>query len=583
MSDIILEMRQKDAVKVLANGDYVCNLSKEIVIEEGDTVLLKQAFIDTRASQQNTITIPYDINLILTTGFYITDWVNSTSKTDCYKSTDVYGTATGTLNNGQDYVVCQQTNTSIIPNLERVTGWSFYTTKVIKPNNTPIVFQYLNINNTLVSFTKNLFGEEGGQEQTIYFDVICQIGSLKYTSPTQAQLAAIGFRDDGPYGVTNPVEVTLYSPFETTTQITILANNYNTNDLALLISEKLSVANRDPIGTPYTQDMALSNFLFSVQDLPDNNRYINCDNTQLFKILIAPEGTVTELDDFYLGTNQIALSYNETTQKFQFDYLHMPVYSDQGDICCRILPAPTGLGTNQNFMTVAKNSGIFFTALSCVRADDGVTPFDFWEGVLGFDLNSLIAPMSPIISGLSFGQELPTLFQNVTLINGVNCTSGYVGLDATVRKSGTAVPTTTTPISTVRTKFLTNEETKNVGFQSTITNTTAIIAPTSIQFLTDLSSHFLLELKMNLINNVFGINSYGSISGIVSKYYGYGSYTYGQTDGSITYVHKGASVIIKQISVRILNSDKLTDLSVGLDNTIFMQVIKGTPTTPSPS
>ena len=39
-SNIIVELRQQDAITVEANGDYECQLSKDITIESGDVVQL---------------------------------------------------------------------------------------------------------------------------------------------------------------------------------------------------------------------------------------------------------------------------------------------------------------------------------------------------------------------------------------------------------------------------------------------------------------------------------------------------------------------------------------------------------------
>ncbi len=64
-------------------------------------------------------------------------------------------------------------------------------------------------------------------------------------------------------------------------------------------------------------------------------------------------------------------------------------------------------------------------------------------------------------------------------------------------------------------------------------------------------------------------------NGIITKYYSYGSYAYGESDAAIQYIHKGAPIQLKSVRVRLLKSDMKLDENLGDDNTIIMQVIKG--------
>ena len=358
----------------------------------------------------------------------------------------------------------------------------------------------------------------------------------------------------------------MYAPLENTTTIVVPSGNYNAGDLSLYISEQLSTYNNNPINTPYPTDFINSNFLTTITKLDPTTRYVNCAMTQTFQM----DSTVAP--DFFVGSSEVSLSYNTDTARFQWDYMHMPIYSDAGDICVRYLPAPTTLAPTGT-MAISKNSGIFWMSLSAISNVTGQS-VDFWEGMLGFDLSKLIPALSSSVNNI-FAQPTIYYFQTVPIINGIHTTTGYVGLDSAVIKIGTTNDDHPIPTFTVGTKLTAAQANNSTGLQSTISNTTSIYATTSINYLTDKFSHYILDLKMNLYNNVIGNNIYGSISGIISRYYGYGSYTYGTSDGSITYVHKGAPVIIKSIGVRILDSDKQLDQTVGPDNSIYMQIIRG--------
>ena len=59
MSESVIELRQKDG-RTIQIGEYENMLSREITINDGDTVLLKQAFIDTKKTNSNQILIEED-------------------------------------------------------------------------------------------------------------------------------------------------------------------------------------------------------------------------------------------------------------------------------------------------------------------------------------------------------------------------------------------------------------------------------------------------------------------------------------------------------------------------------------------
>ena len=66
MNNIILELREKDSFTTkYADGDYSCNLSKPILIENNDRIMLSSAFVDTTeiSTQYIHITEPTTINM----------------------------------------------------------------------------------------------------------------------------------------------------------------------------------------------------------------------------------------------------------------------------------------------------------------------------------------------------------------------------------------------------------------------------------------------------------------------------------------------------------------------------------------
>jgi hypothetical protein len=81
---------------------------------------------------------------------------------------------------------------------------------------------------------------------------------------------------------------------------------------------------------------------------------------------------------------------------------------------------------------------------------------------------------------------------------------------------------------------------------------------------------------LGFVNNSYiGSTFYRNINGIISKYYAYGSYAFAESDAAIQYIHSGAPIQLKSVHVRLLKSNKKLDVNLGDDNTVILQVIKG--------
>ena len=62
----IIELRNKDAFNITNNGDFgdwTTNLQQKMVLEKGDAIVCKQAYVDTKAQSDMKIVIPHDLNV----------------------------------------------------------------------------------------------------------------------------------------------------------------------------------------------------------------------------------------------------------------------------------------------------------------------------------------------------------------------------------------------------------------------------------------------------------------------------------------------------------------------------------------
>ena len=578
-SNIIVELRQEDATVVNANGDYHCQLSKDITIEAGDVVQLSKAFIDT--VKEGDINIVDDLTLTIQSGVYYNDWFKLTTDP---APTANYIDAEG---NNEAYAITCPSFKRFIPYLGvsagSLTGYSNYTGYQYKINysgdNEPsftITYKYLDymdrpqyIHTTFPSLTRRV-----NEVYTDAFNIVAKTGSISVVSPGSSYFSDIGATLLGPVGtaITNKV----YSPFVFTTEITLPKGVYSPTQLSTYISEQLSQAN---LGSDFeSQYMSNSKFQFAITDFDngkDNpNGQINPSTglpvplTEQTKF-ISDDGSLsyvfpTGVGNF-IGTSQIALEYDATADKFNWTYLHQPMYdaTNGSNISVRFLRR--GFQTNGDVVGVAENSGIYFNSLTA-KNSSGVL-VDFWEGILGFDLNAICVGTSSTVTNKYGLTGLINLSES--LVSGVNTTSGYYGLDAGVIRGAST--------------WYKRQSVGNTqdGINSTINTTNAVYATETLDLLLNKFSHYVLMTDLGFVNNSYiGSTFYRNINGIISKYYAYGSYAMCESDGAIQYIHNGAPIQLKSVHVRLLKSNKKLDINLGDDNTVILQVIKGGATLP---
>jgi len=543
-SNTIIELRQADAENVVANGDYECILAKPIIINDGDVVQMKAAFVDTVKSNENLIILNDDITLNIANGIYITDWLLTSSKTSYVNQSG--GTVVGAdvfPGRGQDcipYVVIPSGSSA---GVEEILGYKYFYQNQLFSKPFTITYSYLDSNNnprTLhTTFPGNL---NGFGDYTDVFTVYCKTNSIAITSPSPQFFSDAQIKIFGPIISPNPVSFDIYQPFSFTTSFIVPAGSYSPNDLSLFISEKLS---RNNIGSTVNfSGLVKSNFLKTSGDFSAGTPIIASDLSVKFSF-------ATGATTFYIGTSEMALEFNSDSNKFQFTFLHQPMLDTTGtDISVRYMNYPD-LATNPpTNMAIAKNGGVFFQSLTATANGQ---PFDFWEGILGFDVGSLTVN-SDIWVQDAFG--LNGKFLKVNIVDGVTTTNGYYGLNSAIKKNDTWY-------------------TMQNDVTSTINNTVSITAANAQAELLNTYSHFILDMNMKFNNEFIGKDVNYNVQSIISRYYNYGSYAFGDVDGAVQYIHKGASIILKSIRSRILNSSKQIDDELGNDNTIYMQIIRG--------
>jgi len=273
------------------------------------------------------------------------------------------------------------------------------------------------------------------------------------------------------------------------------------------------------------------------------------------------------INDEYLvyGSNQTALIWDPDTMRMKFEYIHMPYYDVAGNISITYKEVIAPVTAKQLYTAITGVGGVLFSHLSAT--DSKGDSFDFWEGVLGFDLSTLLTTFTHDTAPRTYTDVMATLPDVIlipftsSLTKSLNYTQNTLDLDGAIVKKNfnMKVP-----------------DLFNYTIESS--NTTEIIGD-RVYNETDPYGYYLVELDGKYSSNL--ISEGGSshkIQGIVSKYNTLASYTSGSSEVAISYVHNSiVPIYMDSCRIRILNSNGTLAENVGSDNTVFIRVQKPVP------
>ena len=606
-TNIILECRQSDTNSVTQNGIYESYLANDVIINEGDIISLKSAFIDTR--KEGNINIDNDLILSINYGVYFTDWIENVADKKEYIGADgqpffqvepsplVY--RYGSVYKGQRFIPYYFKNSTGVEYQEVVSitynalGFVFGEDS----GTMPVTYQYIDaLSGNSVVIHRTIPESPAGTNYVDNLGFLIKEGSFQILSPSLSDMQ----KEPYYWKMTNQNIITVpdqgvYSPYIFTKTFTLPAGSYSPDNLSLFISKEMSANNIDGYSETISNDSFVK-FLteFDVGapypngatgTIPvDGTFFFSDDMTTRFRFGVTPPALGT-CPNYLFGATQTALEFDPDSNTFNWAYLHSPLYDSNSNISVRIANIGTYVGggvspnINNNYLKTTDNGGIFFTGLSAKIASTGVN-FDFWSGVLGFNLSKIC--VSPRTTSTTSGTEtffgLTGSFYSYVLTPGVNITSGYSGVDASILKSTNWTTLTTIGVPVINTN---DQVLQKASIFSTINTTTPLIADTPYTELVDTFSHYIIDADLHFIGDYIGLNKYNNIQGTVSKYYQVANYIVGDSDGAIQYVHRGLPIMLKSIKIRVLRSDKTEDPNLGKDNTILFQLIKSNEITNS--
>ena len=356
-----------------------------------------------------------------------------------------------------------------------------------------------------------------------------------------------------------------YEPIVTTIQFPLAKGNYSPSDLCISINRHIqsnNTQNGSTLQTPFliSNTISANNVSAKVQYFTnpisegDKLFMIKSDGTDLFTI---QESSGIQ---YLFGSCQMELGFDDSEQRFQWNYMHYPYFSNDVGANADGKMYSGWLNLGGGFKAIGKNGGVIFENMSAV-IQGTTTPYDFWESKLGFLYSSMVGPEQYFKNTVG-GQEL-TVGLRVPQ-DGVNTTTGFTGVEYGIALNGN---TWWKPPPT------------NTSLMTSTTDTIQVLGNQNILNIAFTFGYYLVEIQAGFRNNfINNIEQRQFISQIVSRYYSINSYTSG-SDGQLVYTHHGQPIILTSFKIRILDSNKNVPENLGSDNTVFIEVIKQNPTT----
>lgn len=553
MASTIIECRNKESESIIANGDWTTSLNENILIENGDEIIIKDSYIDTQQTSSQKILLEEDLNLIIDVGFYQPDL-----KQEQYIP---YGATPVPAPTFKNRVLCREINGGVGSAITK----NYVLTTLTKSEKSEIVD---------ITFSWTSPDPDLNNSRTLKLPFL--LPNQKYQVPQLVGVyltQADGISTDKPlsdYGLkieelsyTNAEFYLVQIPYTRKIEIFIPKGNYSPDQITELINFKVNQNDLSENLFPTTEN----NILQTARQIQsrfhtgalNTSEFTLCDTesglvpAEPFKIEVMkdyPAVSATVYDIFF-GGSIFELSYDTPSSQFSIKYAHTPFYY-QNQIAIQL-----NANASSEIFSTNKANGNFFYQLSAINIQSG-TVNNFWSETLGFDLEAVIPTFNYV--ELSVGASNLLVPSSSGLIDGQSITGGNNSVDGVIDKNDPYKVNTAYP--------------QNI---STDPGTTISIVGNSSNALDQQSAfaYYLIEINSQFKNEFLTPdNNYRNIQQIVNRYYELNSYTSGQ-DGQIIYQHKGEPILLQSFHCRILTSEKELAPNIGDDNTIHIEVIKG--------
>jgi len=560
MENIVIELSRYSSNDSPSNSIWTNNLSRPVTIEQGDELIIKQAFIDTRQIDQASIEIPQDIEWTLQFTYYlINHGINLSTYT--YEQSPLNFKIDFTPSNpdGLPYFL----NIFNDPTKPETPFWE-----------TP---QPL-IDSFIIKIPKGIY------EKTYLAEYITR--QMQQINRPQNQLLLDNYFTNGQ----------LYPSFNPDGSFQKLQNYNpppNQNSVVTTFQKPLFLAVLESAETLFAQPVFLLTLdgtktlkicgympLVNNDTIPLNYNYpitnyysqlvnYNSKNNVVGTIVIG-SNTYNLYDAGFVGASEMALVFNDqSSNKYSFQYMHSPIVNTGNEVVgLYITNSSQEAYQNNRVSYLSSYSGILlvdtFTNITQKNNNNFVSD-DFFD-LLGLNYNDLISPdIKNIYNNPSLTPNTIDYnnFRNVT-------TRNFYPQNALSDISNDVEDVGNFKLATYASLY------SKTGYTFIQSNTTdeIVFSNEATQSITN-AGHYLIDVK-GYENNFIGEDKDYQIKAVIGNYFLSGdSFCQSLAPDSISVVHEGVSFNLSRIQVRILNPiTKDLEVNVGPNSTIYLQIIK---------
>jgi len=620
MTSIIVECRQlnNDSI-VMADGDYITTLSENILLEENDQILIRNGFIDTVPISNEFIELVEDYTITANFLYYQYNYSaagKSVYDNFAYQGFHVIGGTPQQTFDGQSVTGSVIGNIANLTKQHMISSTDFAIYESIKFfrdadgqtgnwGGVPFDFHYYNFLGVEEIYHGILPSLPNGDSETtvnigkiLANQTVASQPFLVITPKNVVKSRVIPDYNNPAYftKTTIPTGLLVFEPIIGTQSGTIPKGKYAPQEIASRISKIFQEA--VPSG-PFDIKATNNLLITSGTNTPDHKFIMNCNSEIYRDQLRAVNGDFNDDGNFngynsnqyvpvynfnnssntqvyWVGTSQFDVQYDDQSNKFFIEYLHMPYYGTattgvqtQEIITINKNDFVKGAGPNkwnanafqQEFFYTKANSGIALTSLTS-------SPSGFWDEICGFNLNNLtVQPKYETLDPAIMVNTKEFLINNqlsyipyIDYQEGKNITAPFLINDMSVSKDGTFAEAAI----------------KKVGEQIEVAGINSIYADNVILNNINENAYYLIEIeskfKNNLLTSDFG--NMKNVAGIANTYFNSSNFTSTNSADSFIYQHSGEPQMLQSFGIRILDSTKNLATGLGPDNTVFIEIIK---------
>lgn len=276
------------------------------------------------------------------------------------------------------------------------------------------------------------------------------------------------------------------------------------------------------------------------------------------------------IDGGYIGASQVALTYNDNNSgKYSFQYIHSPLINN-GNQCVGtyITNQNTGQSDENNIQFLDSYSGIIFCDTFTNLSDDPSNDPFFTQ--LGFKYSDIV---SPDIKGLWVKE------QNILTTGGMSYSNF---LKYTTKnffpESALSDISKTTKVDNYEITSYASILSDNVGYTFQDSNITDEIVASSVPISSNKNAgHYELELISGYNNEYITNKQDYNIKAIIGTYFlTQDSYAQTLAPDSYIYTHRGGAITLQSFTCRILNPiTKQLEENLGGNSCVYIQIIRG--------